>query len=155
MTNKHVNALRLAAILWVVWGLVHAFFGVAIISANASEGFSAIAAGVSPEALSADYHLAVESILNQHGWNVLWFGIVTTIGAVMIWRRNMTAIWVTSMVGGLADTGYLIFVDFQGYGTFFPGTLMTIIAGSAIVLGGWVWFSLRGENVKSVSRKEK
>ena len=154
MTNKQVIALKLAAILWVVWGVVHAFFGVAIISVSPSEGFAAIAAGISPEALSADYHLAVEGILNQHGWNVLWFGIVTTIGAVMIWRRNMTAIWVTSMVGGLADTGYLIFVDFQGYATFFPGTFMTIIAGSAIVLGGWGWLSLRGQNVIADAKEE-
>ena len=62
----------------------------------------------------------------------------------MIWRRNMVAIWVTSMVGGLADLGYLIFVDFPGYATFFPGTLMTLIAGSAIVIGGWVWLAQRG-----------
>ena len=110
---------------------------------GASEGFAAIAAGVSPEVVTADYHPAVSAILNQHGWNLLWFGIVTTVGGVMVWRRNLTAIWVSSMVGGLADLGYLTFVDIGGYGTFFPGTLMTLIAGSAIVLGGWVWLSQR------------
>ena len=47
------------------------------------------------------------------------------------------------MVGGLADLGYLAFVDFGGYATFFPGTTMTLIAGSAILLGGWVWFAER------------
>jgi hypothetical protein len=144
MNNKQIMALKVAGVLWVIWGLVHALFGVVIISADASDGFAAIAAGVSPGALSADYHPAVEGILNQHAWNVLWFGVVTTIGGVMIWRRNMVAIWVTSMVGGLADLGYLIFVDFPGYATFFPGTLMTLIAGSAIVLGGWVWLAQRG-----------
>jgi len=136
-------ALKVAGVLWVIWGLVHAFFGVAIISMDASEGFAAIAAGVSPETLSADYHPAIEGILNQHAWNLLWFGIVTTIGGAMIWRRNLVAIWVTSMVGGLADLGYLIFVDVPGYATFFPGTLMTLIAGSAIALGAWVWLALR------------
>lgn len=58
----------------------------------------------------------------------------------------MTAISVSAMVGGLADLGYLIFVDFAGYATFFPGTLMTIIAGSAIVLSGWVWLSQREQS---------
>jgi len=144
MDNKQIMALKVAGVLWVIWGLVHAFFGVAIISMDASGGFAAIAAGVSPGALSADYHPAIEGILNQHAWNLLWFGVVTTIGGVMIWRRNMVAIWVTSMVGGLADLGYLIFVDFPGYATFFPGTLMTLIAGSAIVIGGWVWLAQRG-----------
>ena len=144
MNNKQIMALKVAGVLWVIWGLVHALFGVVIISADASGGFAAIAAGVPPGALSADYHPAIEGILNQHAWNVLWFGVVTTIGGVMIWRRNMVAIWVTSMVGGLADLGYLIFVDFPGYATFFPGTLMTLIAGSAIVIGGWVWLAQRG-----------
>jgi hypothetical protein len=144
MDNKQIMALKVAGVLWVIWGLVHALFGVAIISMDASGGFAAIAAGVSPGALSADYHAAIEGILNQHAWNLLWFGVVTTIGGVMIWRRNMVAIWVTSMVGGLADLGYLIFVDFPGYATFFPGTLMTLIAGSAIVIGGWVWLAQRG-----------
>ena len=64
----------------------------------------------------------------------------------MIWRRNLTAVWVSAMVGGLADLGYLVFVDFGGYGTFVPGTLMTIIAGSAIVLGGWVWSAQRKQS---------
>ena len=144
MNNKQIMALKVAGVLWVIWGLVHALFGVVIISADASDGFAAIAAGVSPGALSADYHPAVEGILNQHAWNVLWFGVVTTVGGVMMWRRNMVAICVSSMVGGLADLGYLIFVDFPGYATFFPGTLMTLIAGSAIVLGGWVWLAQRG-----------
>ena len=143
MNNTQLYALRGSALLWVIWGVVHAFFGVAIMSMDASEGFAAIAAGVAPEAISADYHPAVAAILNQHAWNLLWFGMVTTLGGVMIWRRNMTAIWVSAMVGGLADAGYLVFVDFGGFATFIPGTLMTMIAGSAIVLGGWVWLSQR------------
>jgi len=143
MTNMQITALKITAVLWIIWGLVHAFFGVGIMAADASTGFAYIAAGVAPEALSADYHLAVGNILKQHGWNLLWFGIVTTLGGVMIWRRNMTAIWVSAMVGGLADLGYLVFVDFAGYATFFPGTTMTLIAGSAILLGGWVWLAER------------
>lgn len=143
MSNAKINALRATAVLWVIWGVVHAFFGVAIMSMDASEGFAAIAAGVDPEAVSAAYHPAVAAILNQHAWNLLWFGAVTSIGGVMIWRRNMTAIWVSAMVGGVADLGYLIFVDFGGFATFIPGTLMTLIAGSATVLGGWVWLTER------------
>lgn len=147
MNNKQILALKFASALWVIWGLVHAFFGLAIMAMDTPEGFAAIAAGVSPEALSADYHPAVGGILNQHAWNLLWFGIVTTVGGAMVWRRNMVAIWVTSMVGGLADLGYLVFVDFPGYATFLPGTLMTLIAGSAIVFGGWVWLAQRNQTV--------
>ena len=108
-----------------------------IIPADAAAGFQAIADAVNPDELQADYHPAVGGILNQHGWNLLWGGVVTIIGAVFIWRGNLTAIWVTAMVGGLLDVGYLVFVDVPGFVNFVPGTLMTIISGSAIVLSFW------------------
>ncbi|MEO1026193.1 MAG: hypothetical protein AAFX07_11650 [Pseudomonadota bacterium] len=147
MTAAHKNALKAAAILWVIWGLVHLLAGVIVLSSDASGGFAAIADAVDPAALAADYHPAAGGILNQHGWNLGWFGIATVIGAVFIWRQSITAIWVTGMVGGLADLGYLLFVDFPGYVNFFPGTVMTIISGAAIVLSFWVWLSTRGVEV--------
>lgn len=55
----------------------------------------------------------------------------------------LTEIWVTAMVGGLADVGYLLFVDLPGYVNFFPGTVMTLISASAIVLSFWVWLPHR------------
>ncbi|MEM7661015.1 MAG: hypothetical protein AAF292_02100 [Pseudomonadota bacterium] len=143
MSNNQAIALKVAAVLWVFWGLVHMLAGVIIIPADASGGFQAIADAVEPQLLEADYHPAVGGILNQHGWNLLWGGAVTVIGAVFIWRQNFTAIWVTGMVGGLLDLGYLIFVDIPGYVLFVPGTVMTIVSGSAIVLSFWVWLSNR------------
>lgn len=147
MTAAHKNALKAAAILWVIWGLVHLLAGVIVLSSDASGGFAAIADAVDPAALAADYHPAAGGILNQHGWNLGWFGIATVIGAVFIWRQSITAIWVTGMVGGLADLGYLLFVDFPGYVNFFPGTVMTFISGAAIVLSFWVWLSTRGVEI--------
>ncbi|WP_419910057.1 hypothetical protein [Hoeflea sp.] len=139
MSDQKIIALKAAAVLWVIWGLVHTFAGVMVVSSDASGGFQAIADAVAPETLAADYPAAVGGILNQHGWNLAWFGIATIIGAVFIWQRNLTAIWVTGMVGGLADAGYLLFVDLPGYVNFFPGTLMTFISGAAIILSFWVW----------------
>ncbi len=144
MTPIQSTALKIAAMLWVVWGLVHAFAGVIVLTSDASAGFAAIADAVDAETLTMDYAPAVGGILNQHGWNLLWFGAATMIGAYFVWRANVTAIWVTGMVGGLADLGYLLFVDFPGYVNFFPGTVMTFISGTAIVLSFWVWLSNRG-----------
>ena len=56
---------------------------------------------------------------------------------------SMTAIWGTGMVGGLADLGYLLFVDFPGCVNFCPGTVMTLISGLAILLSFRVWLSNR------------
>ncbi len=146
MTSTQKFALRIAAVLWVIWGVVHALAGGIVIPADAAAGFQAIADAVNPDELQADYHPAVGGILNQHGWNLLWGGVVTIIGGIFVWRGNLTAIWVTTMVGGLLDVGYLVFVDIPGFVNFVPGTVMTIVSGSAIVLSFWVWFSNRGQS---------
>lgn len=140
---SHRLALRVAAGLWVVWGLVHLFAGVIVLMGDASAGFQAIADAVDPETLDMPYAPAVGGILNQHGWNLGWFGLATLVGAVFIWRANMTAVWVTGLIGGLADIGYLLFVDLPGYVNFFPGTVMTFISAGAIVLSFWAWLSAR------------
>jgi len=141
MSNTQLNLLKVAAILWVIWGLVHMLAGFIIIPADASGGFEAIADAVPAEDLQAEYHPAVGGVLNQHGWNLLWGGFVTVVGAIFIWRRNTTAIWVTAMIGGLLDFGYFVFVDIPGYVHFIPGTLMTLVSSSAIILSFWVWYA--------------
>jgi len=143
MSQTHSLALKAAAVLWVIWGLVHMLAGLIVIPADAAGGFAVIADAVDSNALAAAYHPAVNGILDQHGWNLLWGGLVTIIGAVFIWRRNFTAIWVTGMVGGLLDLGYLVFVDIPGFVNFVPGTVMTMVSGSAIALSFWVWLSNR------------
>lgn len=143
MSQSQSLALKAASVLWVIWGLVHMLAGIIVIPADASSGFAAIADAVAAEALTADYHPAVNGILDQHGWNLLWGGSATMVGAIFIWRRNFTAIWVTGMIGGLLDLGYLIFVDIPGYVNFVPGTVMTLVSGSAITLSFWVWLSKR------------
>ncbi len=144
MNRPQATALKIAAVLWVIWGLIHMLAGVMTIAQGPSLGFAAIADAVDPTLLVAEYHPAVAGVLNQHGFNLLWIGVVTIVGAAFIWRGNMTAIWVTAMVGGLADVGYLLFVDVPGYVNFFPGTVMSLISASAILLSFWVWLPRRG-----------
>lgn len=139
MSNKHSLALKVAAVLWVVWGIVHLLAGVVTMSVDATSAFQGIAAAIEPGELVADYHPAVDAVVNQHGWNLFWAGATTIIGAIFIWRKNITAIWVTALVGGLFDVGYFVFIDLGGFGTFFPGTSMTFVSATAIVLSFWVW----------------
>lgn len=143
MTSPQATALKAAAVLWVIWGLVHVLAGVIVLSSGAADGFAAINDAVDPAAFDLAYHPGVGGVLNQHGFNLGWFGIATIVGALFIWRGNLTAIWVTGMVGGLADVGYFVFLDIPGYVNFLPGTLMTLVSGSAIILSFWVWLSTR------------
>lgn len=144
---RHALLLKIAAVLWVIWGAVHLFAGIIVMTSDATGGVQAIADAVSPETLAMDYPAAMGGVLNQHGWNLGWFGVATMIGALFIWQGNLTAIWVTGMVGGLADLGYLLFLDFPGYVNFVPGTVMTMISASAILLSFWVWRAERSAAV--------
>lgn len=141
MSNLQRSLLKVAAILWVIWGLVHMLAGFIVIPADASAGFAAIADAIPAQDLQADYHAAVGGILNQHGWNLLWGGAVTVVGAVFVWRGNITAIWVTAMIGGLLDFGYFVFVDLPGYVHFMPGTVMTLVSFAAILISFYVWYA--------------
>lgn len=141
MSTPRSIALKIATILWVIWGLVHFAAGIIVLSGSTTEGFQAISDAVDPALLIADYHPAVGGIQDQHAWNLAWFGLATIIGAIFIWRQNRTAIWVTAMVGGLADLGYFLFLDLPGFVHFIPGTLMTLVSGSAILITAWVYFT--------------
>lgn len=136
--------LKSSAVLWIAWGLVHVLFGVMIILGDAGSGIQAIGNGV--ELAKMDYPEVLGAIMNQHGWNLIWFGVVTTIGAILIWKGSLTAIWVNAMVAGLADLGYFIFLDLGGYVKFVPGTVMTIIALAAILLSAGTYFKNRSNN---------
>lgn len=139
--NSAKLLLRISAVLWVIWGLVHTLAGVLILSGDTTSGFQAIGDAVDPATLVMDYPDSVGGVLDQHAWNLAWFGIATIVGAVFIWRNSVTAIWVTAMVGGLADLGYFFFIDLAGYAKFVPGTVMTIVSALAIILSFRVWFT--------------
>ncbi|MEO0936679.1 MAG: hypothetical protein AAFY38_00835 [Pseudomonadota bacterium] len=143
MAGTTPTFLRIAAGLWVIWGLVHMLAGGIVLGSDATGGVQAIADAVDPDTLVRDYPAAAAGILNQHGWNLGWFGLATLIGAVFIWRGNVTALWVTALIGGMADLGYFLFLDLPGFVHFFPGTLMTLVSGSAIVLSFLAWRGLK------------
>ncbi|MEO0440132.1 MAG: hypothetical protein AAF067_04565 [Pseudomonadota bacterium] len=138
--------LRISAILWVIWGLVHAFAGIMTISLDTPSAIAGIADAVDPSTLEMAYPDAAGAIINQHGFNLLWIGIVTFIGGLIIWRESVTAIFVTALIGWTTDLGYFIFVDMGGYVNFVPGTVMTIISTAAVILSFLAYF--RGIKLK-------
>jgi hypothetical protein len=145
--NNMKNLFKTSGVLWIIWGVVHVFFGAftvyLVLNKDPSGVVAGIANGVSPELLKMDYPEASNALFGQHGWNLVWFGIVTLIAGFYVWKGNKNAIFIAAMVGGLADLGYFMFMDLGGYVTFFPGTLMTIIALAAILTSFYAHFKLR------------
>ncbi|MEO0391286.1 MAG: hypothetical protein AAF218_10155 [Pseudomonadota bacterium] len=125
--------------LWVIWGLVHMLAGVIVLSSDAASAVAAIADGTPPEALVGSYPDAAAAVINQHGWNLLWAGAVTASAGVLIARGNTAALWLAALVGGLFDIGYFVFLDLGGFVNFVPGTVMTLVSATAIVLSALVW----------------
>jgi len=136
--------LKTSSVLWVIWGLVHIFAGIltmkGYLTGDITSSVSGIADAIDRTLLQMDYPQALGAILAQHGFNLFWIGLVTTIAGIYIWNKNTTAIFVAALVGGLADLGYLIFMDLGGFVRFVPGTIMTIISFSAIILSFYVYF---------------
>lgn len=143
MNSTQATALKLAAILWVIWGLVHMFAGVVVITQDTGGAVAAVADAVAPELLVNEYHPAVGAIINQHGFNLLWIGTFTVIGAVFIWQQSVVMIVMTAIVGWITDVGYFIFLDLGGFVHFVPGTVMTIVSSAAVILSFWAYFSDR------------
>ena len=144
-TNAQTWALRVAAILWVVWGIVHVLAGVMTVSQETAAAVAGVADGVDPAHLTGlSYHPAAGALIRQHGWNLGWIGMTTIVGGVYVWRGSTVAIWISALVGGMTDLGYFIFMDLGGHVNFVPGTVMTLICSAAIVIGAWAWWSMRG-----------
>lgn len=141
MTSNHSLILKIAAVLWVIWGLVHMLAGVLTISQDASGAVAGIADAVDPALIANNYHPAVGAVLDQHGFNLFWIGTFTVVGAVFIWRASVTAIFMTAIVGWVTDVGYFWFMDLGGFVNFVPGTVMTIVSTAAVLLSFWAYFS--------------
>ncbi|MEM7105226.1 MAG: hypothetical protein AAF502_18960 [Bacteroidota bacterium] len=139
-----LTLLKVSAVLWIIWGVVHILAGVMTmkgpLTGDIVTSIGGIADAVDPAILELEYPDAVGGILGQHGFNLFWIGIVTFIGGIFIWKKNKNAIFLSALVGGLADLGYFLFMDLGGYVNFVPGTVMTLISLSAIILSFLVYF---------------
>lgn len=145
---KNVSILfKTSAVLWIVWGLVHILAGTLTIKGALSNDMSTalmgIADGTDPASIKMDYSPAATAVLGQHGFNLLWIGLVTFIAAFFVWKGHKNAIFLAAICGGLADLGYFLFLDLGGFVNFVPGTVMTIISSLAILTSFYAYFKLR------------
>lgn len=136
---------KVSAILWIIWGLVHILAGVltmkGILTADITASIAGISDAVDPATLKMDYPDAAGALIGQHGFNLFWIGIVTFISAFYVWNGNKNAIILAAITGGLADLGYFLFMDLGGYVNFVPGTVMTIVSATAIILSFYSLYS--------------
>ncbi len=143
--------LKISAVLWVVWGIVHIMAGIflfpALFQGDTATAVHTITDKVNLATLQIEYPYSVTAILKQHAWNLLWAGIVTLIGGLFIWRRSKNAIFLCAIVGGLMDLGYFMFIDLAGLAKP-PGPQVTWVCAAAIITSFYVYF--KSDKLKSL-----
>jgi hypothetical protein len=67
---------------------------------------------------------------------LIYFGLGSLLlnAHFLVWKGNKNTIFLAAIVGGLADLGYFMFLDLGGFVKFVPGTIMTFVSASAIIL---------------------
>lgn len=142
--------LKVSSVLWIIWGLIHILAGVmtlkGILAEDISSSIAGIADAVDPKSLDMEYPKAAGAVIGQHGFNLLWIGLITFISSFFIWKGNKNAIFLAAICGGLADLGYFLFMDLGGFVHFMPGTVMTIVSSLAIITSLYAYFNSKKLN---------
>ncbi|MEM6532453.1 MAG: hypothetical protein AAF654_07505 [Myxococcota bacterium] len=143
MTGTHQvansKATKLVALLWFAWSLLHILPGLITIDHALSADISAISflfPETKPEAVMRDYPGEVRAIsitFGQHGFNLLWFGLVALVASGFIaFRPSRVVLIVSGVVIGFADLGAL-------FATFIIGRIdvvgAVIFAGTGLGIG--------------------
>ncbi|MEM8999817.1 MAG: hypothetical protein AAGB24_06095 [Bacteroidota bacterium] len=135
---KKINTYKVIAILWVIWSLLHIIPGIFSMTNALGGDITAIQflfPETNPVEMTRDYPNEVKAILvtfGQHGFNLFWFGLVTLVCGILIWKKqDNIALLIAALVGGLADLGALFAtfmvgrIDIWGVLIFF-GTFVAI-----------------------------
>jgi len=122
---------RVASVLWAMWGLLHLVAGFVVLSTFASE-VHGVPESVTLTAMG-DMPFHVRRTLAEHNFNNMWFGLVVTVGSVLVWRGSRLGVLLCAVVGGLAHLGFTIFLVVPGYSNA-VGVAMTVIVALAVLL---------------------
>lgn len=137
MKTQHIGA-----IFFALWGLMHVAFGAQMIMLNASGSANAILDAIyldtgpvpTPDPLGS----TIDAIMNQHAWNLLWFGLASTIVAIFWnWRNSVAGYWANMVLVSAADIGFMVAIMMPGYVDFWLG-----IWGPVLWIGGVIFASL-------------
>ena len=138
-----MTSYKLGAIFYILWGIMHAMFGAQIIMLNMSESsyavIQSIYADIGPATTPKELGSVIGALMNQHGWNLLWFGVfAVVVGAFCNWRNSVSGYWYNLAVVSLADIGFIVAVLIPGYASLMVGIWGPILWVLAVI------FSTRG-----------
>lgn len=118
------QAPRIAAVAYLLWGLVHVAGGGAMLNAALAgpDTFLPMLTG-NGNAVLMETHasggnfalLSATEVFAFHSFNIIWIGIVVCIVAVrMNWKNSGTGYWFNMALVGFADAGLILFMVAPG-----------------------------------------
>lgn len=115
-----MTAYKWGAVAYILWGVMHAMIGIQILVLNLGDSPNAVIASLyrdsGPVATPDPLGSVVAALMNQHAWNLLWFGVfAAVVGGVWNWRNNVAGYWANLAVVSLADIGFIAAVLIPGY----------------------------------------
>ena len=96
---------RLAAITYVIWGVLH------IVAAN---NVFALGQNLEPG--------MVQGRVLQNAWNLMFFALFGTVVAIKFnWRNSKLGYWLNLVVVSVGDIGFIVTILIPGYLPLIPG----------------------------------
>lgn len=134
-----MTSYKWGAVAYILWGVMHAMIGIQIFMLNLGDSPHAVIAGLysdsGPLPTPDELGSVVAALMNQHAWNLLWFGVFAcVVGAVWNWRNSTAGYWVNLAVVSLADVGFIGAVLIPGYIDVWMGIWGPLLWVVAVVL---------------------
>lgn len=145
MSVRQYLALKISAVLWLLWGVISSLLGIVIIASYYDPVIDVVNGLINANAIIENYKNAFNEYSKLQGWQLTWVGAVAMIGASFIWCRSIKAIWVTALVGGPTSFGHIVFAGPDGAHDFEYALVMSLLSFTAILLSFCVWLSLEGD----------
>lgn len=115
-----MTSYKWGAIFYILWGVMHAMIGIQILSINLGQStyvvITSLYTDAGPALTPHELGSVTSALMNQHAWNLLWFGVFATVVAVKWnWKNNIAAYWTNLAVVSLADIGFIAAILIPGY----------------------------------------
>ncbi len=126
---------RIAAILFLLWGLLHITGGIMMLLAG-HEAYCMVGTGLPASQLPTFPGVAESAIIAFHSFNLIWLGILVSIIAIAFnWKNNKEGLIINSVIAVMADIGLFYFLLMPGIMNLTDGLPGLFLAVGAIVFG--------------------
>ncbi|MBX7058458.1 MAG: hypothetical protein K1X75_10375 [Leptospirales bacterium] len=138
---KRLIAARIAALLFLIWGLLHVAGGLTmLLAANTSVDAYLQLLSDGAEASGIE-NVAIGKVFAFHAFNLLWMGALCIwIVWRFNWRNRPEGLWLNLMLIGLADAGLLLFMVGSGVmpiANAWLGPALLLLALGAVLVSRW------------------